>query len=545
MSFELIVYQLFKHCSIPVSRPYLFERIRAHADYPSLASLTDLLDEWNLEHAALQIGEKDLPQMEYPFLAHIVTHQGMEDFMIVESPGQVEKDKDRFLHSWTGIVVWVASNATINSEEHAQSLMTERLNRKALWVTGLALLASLICTFLSGFDLIGVIYGLLTLAGIAVSAAIVGYASGVDNVLSKSFCKVGSSGCQSIIQSDFSKLLPNLHLSDLALIYFTGLFLSLAFSWSFGMASVSQWLIIPSGLALITTLFTLAYQLVKNQCCKLCLILSSIIWAQAALLVIFSPASLSFSPDLQMLPVTLLAFVLSSGWMLMKPYFLNSRKVDEQLITIRKWRQNPQWFHAILPLHKAIDRAIWDREIFYGNPDGVLQITLATAPFCGPCSRAHAQLEHIFSRYPGDIGIKIRFVIKETNEKDREACLSILHTYQHTLWKNVDGHDYLTNELGRQIIEAWFKKQNLKAFLAKYPNNQKNTDEILPLLLQHIQWGEQFEIEQTPGFFINGHEMPNPHTLTDLNIFLDDYMQLLKPSDPAFTLLEQSNHPES
>jgi hypothetical protein len=545
MSFELIVYQLLKRCSIPVSKPYLFERIRAHPDYPSLASFTDLLDEWQLEYAALQIEEKDLPQMEYPFLAHIVTHQGMEDFLIVESPEQVEKDKDRFLHSWTGIVVWIAGNAEIDSEEHAQSLMKERLNRKARWVTGLALLASLIYTFSSGFDLIGVIYGLLTLAGLAVSAAIVGYASGIDNVLSKSFCKVGSSGCQSIIQSDLSKLLPNLHLSDLALIYFTGLFISLVFSWPFGMASVSQWLIIPSGLAVITTMFTLGYQLVKNRWCKLCLILSAIIWAQAALLVIFTPAPLTFSLNQQVLPTITLAFVLSTGWVLMKPYFLNSRKVDEQLITIRKWRQYPHWFHAILPLHKAIDRAIWDREVFYGNPNGVLQITLATAPFCGPCGRAHAQLEHIFSRYPDDIGIKIRFVIKETNEKDREACLSILQTYKHALWKNTDGQDYLTNELGQQIIEAWFKQQNLKAFQACYPNNQKDTNELLPLLRQHIQWGEQFEIEQTPGFFINGYEMPNPHTLTDLNIFLDDYMQLLKPTDPAFTPLQQSNQPKS
>ncbi|GEM_PF-2848947 len=539
MSFEVIVYQLFRACNIAVSKPYLTERIKAHPDYPSLASLTDLLDEWELDYSALQLEPADLAQMEYPFLAHVVTSQGMEDFEIVKNAEQLNKDKDRFLHAWTGIVVWMASGQSIISEDHKSARLDELNNRNAVWTVSAVSLIAFFFTYTWPFDLLSAGYALFSLAGILVSAAIVGYAMGNENSISRSFCKVGVSGCQKIINSRFSKILPQVHLSDLALIYFIGLLLVQTFTAGSTSQGPAPFFIIPSALAVLATLITLGYQLIKGDWCKLCLLLTAVIWGQALLL--FSTVSVTGAPaiDLAFLPKAIVAFVLGAVWIVIKPYVVKSQKVDGQNVTIRKWRQNPSWFHALLPVHKAIDRSIWSKEIFYGNPDGVLQITLATGPYCHPCSIAHARLEHIFSRYPEDIGVKIRFVIKESKARDKEATMAILDAYERLVWQN--GTPSAGHPLAEQIIKYWFEHQDLKRFSERYPSSRQVSPDMESLLRQHIHWGKQFQIDQTPGFFVNGHEMPNPHTLVDLNIFLDSYIEQLKPSPRFFEMPDQPN----
>lgn len=541
MSFEVIVYQLLKACNIVVSKAYLTERIKAHPDYPSLASLTDLLDEWELDYSALQLEPSDLSQMEYPFLAHVVTNEGMEDFEIVQSADQLNKDRERFLHAWTGIVVWVASSQSITSEDHKTSLLSERNNRNALWVISSLILITLGLSYVWSYSLLSIGYALFSIAGIIVSGAIAGYTMGVDNGISRSFCQVGASGCQKIINSKFSQLLPQVHLSDLALVYFTGLLLVQTFATGYQTQVISTLFLIPSVLAVLATLITLGYQTIKGEWCKLCLLLTGVIWGQAILLFSSLSFPLELAADPSFLSWSLLAFALAGSWIVIKPYVIKSQKVDSQNVTMRKWRQNPTWFNALLQVHKAIDRNIWTKEIFYGNPQGILQITLATGPYCHPCSIAHARLEHIFSRYPDDIGVKIRFVIKESKIKDKEATMAVLNTYQRLIWQQGDSPDSAQNPLAEEIIKYWFQHQDLELFDEQYPPSDETSPGMESLLRQHIQWGKQFGIDQTPGFFVNGHEMPNPHTLVDLNIFLDSYIELLKPTTQVFEIPDPSN----
>lgn len=543
MSFEALVYQFLTTCGLSVSQSHLSERIRAHTNYPSLVSLTDLLDEWELEYAALQIGAEDLKEMEYPFLAHVVTPQGQEDFEIIQNQEALNADKERFIKAWTGIVLWVNGESAIQSEEHNEHHSQAQSSRKSLTYIGIATGLLLFFRFGLDFDLINTAYLLLSIAGVLVSGAIVGYASGIENSISKSFCDIGSSGCQKIIQSDFSKLLPNVHLSDVAFSYFIGLFLAQSFNLiPFGISA--NLFVIPSTLAFLATLVTLGYQAQKGEWCKLCLMLTGVIWAQMALILFFQSNVLSFVLNEYLISHLLYAFAIGSGWILLKPFVIKSRLVDSQNITLRKWRQNAQWFHALLPLHKQVNTATWAKEVFYGNPEGVLQITLATAPYCIPCAKAHAQLEHIINKYPEDIGVKIRFVIKETNEKDKAAVMTVFKAYEKFIWTN-DREAPTEEELCEQIIKDWFTHQNLEQFEGKYTLPEASNDGLDQLLVQHLDWARQFEIEQTPGFFINGYEMPNPHTLTDLTVFLDSYLDLLKAQSVPDTIARAQNQPLS
>jgi len=535
MSFEVIVYLFLRVCRIRINRRHLYERLRTHPDFPSLASFTDLLDEWKLEYSALQIEKEDLAQMEYPFLANVVTKEGKHDFEIIKNKEQIDKNAEAFYYSWTGIVIWVEPKSEIQNLEHQQAYQNERHQLITKWVLGsIAVLA--IAAFLGQTgDFRSVLLGLSSLAGMITAGAIVGYTMGIDNLIAKSFCKITETKCHQVIHSGFSKMFFGIHLSNIAVSYFAGLFLAFVLMAA-NFDALINWLQLPILLSVILSIVTLSYQAYKQEWCRMCLLLSLVIWTQLGLLYWFSDSFLLFeAADFQVLNLVVICFAIGSGWLLIKPALEASRLVFQQNEMIRKWRQDPRWFQALLPLHKPIDKNLWPKEIFYGNPKGVLQVTLASAPYCQPCAQAHFQLDHIFQRYPEDIGIKVRFVMKEGNQEEKTAALSILKTYEQYVWGS-------ENQVRpEQIIHDWYANQNLKDFENKYPAHSSEDAVAATLLQQHMAWGRQFNIDQTPGFFVNGHEMPNPHSLRDLNGFLDGYMENLKSSQEVFELVHTSN----
>ena len=538
MSFEVVAYQYLKACDVRVDQENLKERLRSHPDYPSLAALTDVFDDWRLEYSALQLEHSDLAQMEYPFIAHVITAQGREDFRVIKDRAQVDQEGDQFLKSWTGIVVWVAPKSKIDNHEHEEQYADNRNNTLLKWLIGSTGTIALALLLARQFDLTLLVFALLTIAGCLFSAAIIGYVLGIDNSIARNLCDVTEIGCVKIIHSPFSKVLPGVHLSDVALAYYLGLFVSVAFLGTLSPAAYFQTIAIPVSLSMLVSITSLVYQAIKGEWCKLCLGLSAVIWLQFALLGFYLDWQVSAIVfDWNALIFFLFSFVIGSAWWLVRPYIERSRLVSEQRIKLRKWRQDPRWFQAILPLHKAIDQTIWDREIIYGNPEGVLQMTLATGPYCDPCARAHQEANELLARYPDDIGIKIRFVMKPTNKKDVTAALAILSAYEQQVWGNEQERK---QKASGTIIHDWFGQQDLAWFRSKYPSAEPASAETRQLLEQHIRWANQFQIEQTPGFFVNGHEMPNPHTLTDLAAFLDSYIENLKTPLPLFHLSGQN-----
>ena len=284
MSFEVVVNQFLRACDIKVDQNHLAERLRAHPDYPALSAFTDILDDWQLEYSALQLEPADLEQMEFPFLAHIVTEQGLEDFKIVKDRQQVEKEGDHFLRSWTGIVVWVAPKSEIKNQEHADVWRMTQDNRRLKWLIASIGAIALTVLWWQQFNLFITAMALLSAGGIIISGAIIGYVFGIDNVIAKSFCKITENGCHNIIHSSFSKPLPGVHLSDLALAYFIGLFLTTVFLGLLSPQAFAATVFVPIVLSFLVSIASLVYQTLKGNWCKMCLGISGVIWLQVVVM---------------------------------------------------------------------------------------------------------------------------------------------------------------------------------------------------------------------------------------------------------------------
>lgn len=548
MEFHEIAYDFLKTAKVTVSKNYLRERLESHSHYPSLNSFTDLLDELGVENSAMRIEQKQRwKELDFPILVHKLSKNGIQDFQVIKKTTGVVSEKD-FLASWTGIVLLLGNNKKIAHDEHDKQKFKERLQVKTTYVVFGMLVFLLFINQVYSFDPALFVHFSLAFAGLITSGVIIAYDLGVKTNVSEMFCSTESSGCSAVLNSRLGKFGSGIGLADIAAVFFGGLVFYLSFSGGFNIEVNMLFLVIIQSLAFLFTFLSLGYQWRLKSWCKLCLLTTLIIWLQTINLSFFlynSPSFFSFDSFVLVRPSILFAICLgiAANWMVLKPILISSKRGLSQKIRIRKWRQDPHWFDALLPLHKQVDDRIWNREIYYGNPSGVLQFLIISSPFCEYCAKAHQELEQILEEHPEDIGVRIRFLAQSSNAQsdDYDMVFKILNAYEELVWsKNLN---YQSNKM-KQIVDDWYTDQNHDAWLKKYDLKVTHDDVVEEIMTKTREWKDDMKISNVPAFFINGHEMPNPHTFKDLFLFVSDYIEILK-SKTIESRFKLSDHAKS
>ena len=114
-----LLYELLKLSSIKIDKKELEFQFESHPSYPSLHSITGVLNHFGIDNLAIEVpnNKETLEELPEFFIAHLKDKEG-EHFVIVKrKDNQVEiildkKSKkilstDSFLQSWTGIIVAV------------------------------------------------------------------------------------------------------------------------------------------------------------------------------------------------------------------------------------------------------------------------------------------------------------------------------------------------------------------------------------------------------------------------------------------------------
>ncbi len=527
-------YQFLKSSGYKVSKRYFKERMQAHPDYPALNSFTDLLDEFEIDNQVIKI-EKESSRKELPkiFLIHFIYENGQTGFRIIKKDRKGNVKAKDFL-GWTGITILIAQGSKINDREHREIYEKET----HLKMVSMALFTAIGVVFLIlqfiRFEWVVFISFLFAVAGFFVSILIVNQEMGSKSKVSEFFCKTEGSGCSTVLNSKYGKWGHYLNLGDLTVVYFAGTLLFLSVLPGIPVLEKITLLLIVLLPGLLSTPFSIFYQVKLRSFCRLCLSVLLVLWGQAIHLFLYF---FSNNISLDELHVTLdasltalVSFSVVSLWLLIKPKLIENQKLPYQSLMLRKWRQNPSWFDALLPLHKKIDTTFWEKEIFYGNRNGVLQFLIVSNPYCEYCAVAHMDLEKILDKHPKDIGVRIRFHIKskdqETSNDKYNAILRIIRAYEMLIWDKEGKHH---DELARRIITDWYELDELN-WTQKYKLPQEDDEHVRRLTIIHdsITWCNQVGIQQTPSFFINGYEMPNPHTFKDLFLFVSDYIEILR-----------------
>jgi len=139
---ENLITRWLRSMKVPVSKAFLKRQLLSHPDYPSLASITDMLDELNIENWAFVIEKEKLREIPVPFLAHTKKRGG--EFELITDIEKYLKDNPGFEKQWDGIAVLAEKPEHFKNSENEQLLQQEKRNSRMLWffilfISGLSL----------------------------------------------------------------------------------------------------------------------------------------------------------------------------------------------------------------------------------------------------------------------------------------------------------------------------------------------------------------------------------------------------------------------
>lgn len=532
--------KLLNELSIKVTLTTLEADLVNHPYYPKLVSLTDVLTNYGVHNITFKTTLPKLDDMPLPFLAVTKSeHQTGEILALVltvedkhityfdpESERVVSVTKDKFSGLWpSGLVVIMDAEQGVDEINYHGKRAVERRSAFAaslyyLAVPVLAVLAAILSFIRHGLHAFWpVLYLLVTLAGAMVGCLLLLHEIGAKAPLLQQICSSSKKiNCDAVLQSKAASI-AGISWGVIGFTYFTGCVLPLVF---IGLGDVNvlcllAWLNV---LAMPYVVFSIYYQWrVVQQWCVLCLSVQAVLILQfgislAAGLLTLTPFSKLFTAENMMHTALffLITFVIINALI---PSLKAARQNKLTTAELQRMKHNPEIFRALLLQQKAMAAPAGNLGIVLGNPSAPNKIVKVCNPYCGPCAKAHAQLEQLVHNNPA-VQLQIIFTAS-SNENDFKTP-----PVRHLLAIAEDNEEPVV----KGALNDWYlaKEKNYQVFANKYP--------IAAQLLRQDgkieamqNWCEQTQISYTPTIFVNGQQLPEMYTVEDLKYFFPFNLQ--------------------
>ncbi len=352
----------------------------------------------------------------------------------------------------------------------------------------------------------GSIFGLLSLAGLAISIAALGTELGYQNKLVKQVCgTVGNGGCEKVLGSKFAKGFAGITPADASVIYFAAQFilylagcfyhpiLTGIITISFAGIAVAGW-----------SIYTQAVKL--KEWCALCLCIVAVLLGQiiiASIQLQNLQYNILYIPFLLFILTTILLTII---YLPIKQLIKTNSKNKLELASFKKWKTDASLFMAQWEKEPTCDNTIWENDLLIGNADAPIRITVACNPYCGPCAKAHKELDKLVEKNPDKVCVQVRMLCISENENENTtiALKAILKQAN-----NINSTDELKN-----MLTDWFDWMNYKQWNAKW--NTKNEYDVTNIIKKHDNWMNENNIKYTPTIFLNGRKIPSRYELKDI-----------------------------
>lgn len=517
-----ILKKLLKLNRISVDAKELEFQLLSHPSYPSLNSITGVLDHFKVENAALEIPNNIDSYNALPgsFIAYIKNNTLDELALVVKKDksvkiilGKKELDDitvEEFLTIWTGIIIAVEKDETqIGGRKEFTMFSSKTLN-----VFMLVFLTSLFILTLP--DLFQSIHFLLSFLGFAIAIVIVKHEIGLHSIIADKFCSsnIKRVDCNEVLESKGSNFFGLIKLSDVGIIYFG----SLIIAWLIlGITKVSYSpILIISICAIPFTFYSIIYQyFIVKKWCLLCLSVLAVLWLQAGAIFF---TKLTFYPvdfNSSNLGVIGLTFILSIGlWQFISPK-LKIEQVHKKLnIEHHKFKRNYTIYRSLNLNNSYIDTSIANAgEIIFGNSKSKVNIVVITNPMCGYCKDAHQLVSQLISINNPELSITIRFNVNQNfNALDTKIALGLLKLYHE------QGEGECIKEMDK-VFDKNRKSPQLNDF------TESIDEKYIDVLKKEKDWCIKNGLNFTPEILVNGYSFPQEYNRTDLIYFIDDIIE--------------------
>lgn len=504
--------------NIKVNAAFLKDEITTHPDYPALTSLTDFLESGGMAYDAVQADASYIHEFNYPLLAHI-KRPGNEYLHLINDASVWDKEKS-ITENWSGIALYASKGATWHNEENYAAEKAAQKNKyvaAAFVMAGVALfIGSVFIQFRDYIFLKDVIstsiFGLLSVAGLAISIAALGRELGYQSKLVKQICgMVGNGGCEKVLGSKFAKGVAGITPADASILYFAAQFLLYLMGCFY--TAILNGIITIAFVGLVVAAWSIYTQAVKvKEWCALCLSIVAVLIGQiiiASYLQLHDLTSLIANSQL-LLPITvfIITTLLSTIiYLPIKDLIKTNIKNKQDINSFKKWKTDDSLFITQWEKEPTCDNSMWENDLFIGNANAPIRITVACNPYCGPCARAHDKLDKLVEKHPSKIAVQIRMLCnhEDANDKRTIAVKAILK----------QSHVLKNNEELKQMLSNWFDWMNYEKWTAKWSTNNDFSE--ADMLLRHDIWNKENGITHTPTFFVNGRKLPGRYDILDID----------------------------
>lgn len=495
--FEAIVRRWLRSLGIRTHRAFIAKTLHTHPDYPSLASLTDLLDMGGMQYYATEGERAQIRDFNYPLLAHINT--GSTDYLVqVNEPAAFESD-EKLRNNWTGIVVFAEEKARWKIPENTKLLQRQY----AFAAMGSIAVLLLLAAFSFQLSLPLLTWGILALAGITFGVLAIATELGMQIGIVNEVCNAvgGKTGCKAVLKSKLAKVYGSITVADLALSYFLTQFaFFVAAAWYPALMATLMLMAMP--LLLVAGVSLIVQQFRLKRWCALCLGIVGVLIVQSVLAFTF------FTDTLE--PLTIGYFLVAQVILCLaiqpiKGQLKDNKENEDHAKELLKWKRDPMLFIAQWERMEQVDTTTMPHELRFGNPNAALEIVVACNPFCGPCQYAHEVLDEIYKTYKDQLSVKVRFLSME----DRAANITEAVTAIFQCARGLQSGEEVAH-----MLSDWFRYMNMKKWRKHWQYNASL--DVKDQLVAHRKWMNEAGVRGTPTFYINGRRMPKSYVLKDL-----------------------------
>jgi protein-disulfide isomerase len=188
-----------------------------------------------------------------------------------------------------------------------------------------------------------------------------------------------------------------------------------------------------------------------------------------------------------------------------------------------KLKYNESLFFALLQQQKQTATNPEGLGITIGNPNAGHTVVKVCNPFCGPCAKAHTEIDKLIENNPN---VKVQILFTATgDEKDIKTPPA-----KHLLAIDAKGDKALT----AKALDDWYlaEQKDYDSFAAKYPMREELLTQQSSQLKQMSEWCDENKVTATPTFFVNLpspkgegqgvrlYPLPEIYSVTDLKYFL-------------------------
>jgi uncharacterized membrane protein len=519
-----IAIALLQKLKVEVTDATVNETLEDHPDFPSLLSISDSLKKWHIDTAAMEVEPEKLDELPAPFIAVLnnnsfvlVTNNAEQITYISDKNNSVIRSKEHFLKEWKGIALLAEANAQSGDKNYTKAKRKEQIQGLKIPLILLSILSiSVAAMYKANWDIAFSIYVSLHLLGVIVSSLLLWYEIDKTNPLLKQICSASKkTNCNAILNSKQSKLFNTISWSEIGFFYFAGNFIFLLLSSVISNQSSLFFIAWLNLLALPYTVFSVYYQWrVAKQWCTLCLAVQFLLLSTFVTSISFSllPSNFSFIPYATIASSYILPII---AWVLLKPILLKAQQLKRSKRELARLKYDARIFDALLPKQKRITASAEGLGITIGNPAAINTIIKVCNPYCGPCAKAHPEIEALIKN---NKDIKAMILFTATNDEKDIKSLPV----KHLLAIDAKGD----KEVTVKALDDWYlaEKRDYTArdyteFANKYPMNRelKEQDEKIK---QMEEWCKKIEITFTPTYFVNGYQLPNVYEISDIQYFL-------------------------